>query len=146
MDKKIVATNRGAKFNYHFIESYEAGISLLGSEVKSIRLGKADLKEGYIKIEGNEIFLYNVNISPYEHISDKNYDGLRKRKLLMHSREIRSISEKANKKGLTLVPVELYLKNGKVKLGIALCRGKKTYDKREAIKEREIKREMERNS
>jgi len=146
MDKKIVATNRKARFNYHLIESYEAGISLLGSEVKSIRAGKADLKEGYVKIENNEIFLYNVNIAAYEHISDRKYDPLRKRKLLLHRSEIRKISEKVSQKGFALVPVELYLKKGKVKLELALGRGKKTYDKRETIKEREMKREMERES
>jgi len=144
MDRKIVATNRKARFNYHLIENYEAGISLLGSEVKSIRDGKADLKEGYVKIENNEMFLYNVNISAYEHISDRQYDPLRKRKLLLHKNEIKKISEKVTQGGLALVPVELYFKDGMVKLEIALGRGKKTYDKREAIKEREVKREMDR--
>ena len=118
----------------------------MGSEVKSIRAGKADLKEGYVKIENNEIFLYNVNIAAYEHISDRKYDPLRKRKLLLHRSEIRKISEKVSQKGFALVPVELYLKKGKVKLDLALGRGKKTYDKRETIKEREMKREMERES
>ena len=144
MDRKSAATNRKARFNYHLVENYEAGISLLGSEVKSIRDGKADLKEGYVKIENNEMFLYNVNISAYEHISDREYDPLRKRKLLLHRNEIKKISEKVTQGGLALVPVELYFKDGIVKLEIALGRGKKTYDKREAIKEREVKREMDR--
>jgi len=144
MDKKIVATNKKARFNYELLENYEAGISLLGSEVKSIRAGKVDLKEGYVKIENCEIFLYNVNVAAYEHISDKQYDPLRKRKLLLHRSEIKKIADKVSQKGVALVPVELYMKDGKVKLEISLARGKKTYDKREAIKEREMKREMER--
>jgi len=144
MDKKTAALNRKVHFDYHLTESFEAGISLLGSEVKSIRAGKVDLKEGYIKIENNEVFLYNVNISAYEHISERTYDPLRKRKLLLHKNEIKNISNKVSQKGFAIVPVEMYFKDGKVKLEISLAKGKKTYDKREAIKEREVKREMER--
>jgi SsrA-binding protein len=144
MGQKIISTNRKARFNYYLTESYEAGIALLGSEVKSLRAGRIDMNEGYIKIENDEIFLYNINILAYEHLSDRAYDPLRKRKLLLHSREIFKLRDAVAAKGLALVPVQIYFKGGIVKVEIALGSGKKLYDKRESIKKREMDREMER--
>lgn len=142
MDKEIIATNRKASFNYELLEKYEAGISLLGSEVKSIKAGHIDIKEGYITIAKGEAFLYNANISAYEHLSDRKYEPIRPRKLLLHKKEIAKLLEKISVKGLAVVPTEVYLKNGLVKIEIAVAKGKKRWDKREAIKEREVRREL----
>lgn len=142
MDKKIIATNRKAGFNYELLEKYEAGISLLGSEVKSIRAGHIDIKEGYVTIAKGEAFLYNANISAYEHLSDRKYDPVRQRKLLLHKKEIAKLLEKISIKSLAVVPTAVYLKNGLVKVEIAVAKGKKHWDKREAIKEREVRREL----
>ena len=141
---KPIATNRRARHNYFIEETYEAGISLLGSEVKTLRGGKASLQDAYAMIKGNEIFLLGVHIPPYPQASMQNHDPTRMRKLLLHKDEIRRLIGKMNEKGLTLVPLRLYFKGNKVKAELALAKGKKAYDKRQSIAEREAKREMAR--
>ncbi|MFH0947591.1 MAG: SsrA-binding protein SmpB [Elusimicrobiota bacterium] len=147
MNKKIISTNRKARFNYEIFETYEAGIVLDGGEVKSARDGKVDLKDGYVNIEKNEIFLYNINISPYKFTSgglEKEYNPQRPRKLLLHKKEIIKLQNKVNEKGFAIVPTEIYFRNGLVKVEIAVAKGKKLWDKRETIREREVEREMRR--
>ena len=140
---KIVAANKKAHFNYEILERYEAGISLLGSEVKSIREGRVSLKESYAEIRGNEIFLVSCHISPYEAANRFNHDPMRERRLLLHRREINRLTGKVKEKGLTLVPTRvLFNDKGRVKVEIALAKGKRAYQKKEAIKERDLKREM----
>lgn len=140
---KIVATNKKAHFNYEILERYEAGISLLGSEVKSIREGRVSLKESYAEIRGNEIFLVNCHISPYEAANRFNHDPMRVKKLLFHRREISRLAGKVKEKGLTLVPTRiLFNDKGRVKAEIALAKGKRAYQKKAAIKERDLEREM----
>jgi SsrA-binding protein len=143
---RILAANRKARFDYHIEETYEAGIALIGSEVKSIRQGGANLRDGYAAFERGELFLHNCHINPYLAASRFNPDPLRSRKLLMRSEEIRRLIGKVEEKGLTLVPLRLYLKGRLVKVEIALARGKKQYDRREDIKEREAEREVARMS
>lgn len=140
---KVIAKNSKAFFNYEIIDTYEAGISLLGSEVKSIREGRISLKESYAEIKEGEIFLVSCHISPYESANRFNHDPLRERKLLLHRREIKRLTGKIKEKGLTLVPTRVLLTDrGKVKIEISLAKGKKAYQKREAIKERDRDREM----
>ena len=141
---KIVATNRRARFDYEIVESFEAGVSLVGSEVKSLRSGKADLKDAYAAVERQEMWLFGVRISPYEFARDGGHEPERDRKLLLHRAEIDRIGAKLAEKGLTLIPVRMYFKQGKVKVELALARGKAQRDKRETIKQREADREMER--
>ncbi len=141
---RVIAQNRKARHLYFIEETFEAGIALLGTEVKSIRAGKVNLKDSYAHVENGELFLYNVHISPYDPANRFNHDPLRTRKLLMHRREIRSLIGKVKEKGYTLVPLSLYFKNGKVKVELALARGKKDVDKRQTIAERDARREMER--
>jgi len=142
---KIVADNRQARFRYEILETYEAGVELKGTEVKSIREGKANLRDGYALIRNGEAWLLNVHISPYEHSSDFfNHDPRRTRRLLLHKKEIRKLIGKVEQEGLTLVPLKMYFKRGFVKITIALGKGKKLHDKRESIKEREDKRDMAR--
>ncbi len=144
---KIVADNRQARFRYEILETYEAGVELKGTEVKSIREGKANLRDGYALIRNGEAWLLNVHISPYEHSSDFfNHDPRRTRRLLLHKKEIRKLIGKVEQEGLTLVPLKMYFNRGFVKITIALGKGKKLHDKRESIKEREDKREMARAS
>lgn len=143
--KKIVASNREAKYNYHLLEYYEAGISLLGAEVKSLRLGKANLKGSFARAEKSEVYLWNVHIAPYDP-NQKNYEPTRKRKLLLNRQEIDKLLGKTQEKGLTLVPTEIYFKRGKAKVMIALARGKKLFDKREQIKKREWERTKRRET
>lgn len=145
MGKKIIATNRKARFNFELLETFEAGIVLGGGEVKSARAGSVDLKDGYVSIEKNEVFLYNINISPYKFTSgglEKEYNPQRSRKLLLHKKEIVKLQNKVSEKGFAIVPTEVYFKNGLVKVEIAVAKGKKLWDKRESIKKREIEREM----
>lgn len=137
-----IATNRKAHHNYAIEETYEAGISLVGSEVKTLRGGKASLQDAYAVIRGSEIFLLGVHIPPYPQASMQNHDPTRMRKLLLHKEEIRRLIGKMNEKGLTLVPLRLYFKGNKVKAELALAKGKRSYDKRQSIAEREAKREM----
>lgn len=142
---KIVADNRQARFRYEILETYEAGIELKGTEVKSIREGKANLRDGYALIRNGEAWLLNMHISPYEHSSAFfNHDPRRTRRLLLHKKEIRKLIGKVEQEGLTLIPLKMYLKKGLVKLTIALGKGKKLHDKRESIKQRDDKREMAR--
>jgi SsrA-binding protein len=136
-----IAENRKAFHDYHLVETFEAGIVLLGTEVKAIREGRVNLRDSYARVEAGEVFLYNVNISPYSHRGYAAHEPLRKRKLLLHRDEIRKLTGKTVAKGMTLVPVRLYYKNGRVKVAVSLAKGKKDYDKRETIKRREADRE-----
>jgi SsrA-binding protein len=145
MDKKIIATNRKARFEYNLLEHYEAGIVLLGTEIKSIRARQASIAEAYVQIDGEEVWLINSHIPPYDPASRMNHDPKRKRKLLLNKREINQLWNGVRQKGLTIVPVEVYLKNGKAKMDIALARGKKIYDKPRDLADRDMKRDLERN-
>lgn len=142
---KIVTDNRKARFLYEILETYEAGIQLTGTEVKSIREGKVNLQDGYALIRGGEAWLLNAHISPYTGSGEYfNHDPRRTRKLLLHREEIRKLVGKVEQQGLTLVPLKMYLKRGLVKVSIALAKGKKLHDKRESIKRREDQRDMQR--
>ncbi len=141
---KVVAKNRKARHLYHIVETFESGIALQGTEVKSVREARVNLKDSFARVEKGELFLYNMHISPYEHGNRFNHDPLRPRKLLMHRREINRLGGYVQEKGLTLVPLSLYLRRGKVKVELALVRGKRDYDKRQDIAERDARREMER--
>jgi len=144
MAKTVVARNKKARHDYFIIETYEAGIQLTGTEIKSVRSGKVNLKDGYARIIGSEVWLYNVHISPYERGTYYNHDPLRPRKLLLRSEEIKRLIGKIKEKGLTLVPLEMYLKDNKwAKIELALVKGKTKHDKRESIAERDAKRAME---
>ncbi len=139
---KIVATNRKAYHDYEILETYEAGIVLKGTEVKSAKNGRINLKDSYAKIENGEVFLINAHISPYSHGNVYNHDPRRTRKLLLHKKEIMRLYGKVKEKGLTLIPLKAYIKNGKIKIELGLCKGKKVYDKRAEIKKRDLEREM----
>ncbi len=141
---KNIAFNRKARHDYHIEETYEAGIVLTGTEIKSIRAGMINLRDGYAKVENNEVFMYNVHISPYEKGNRYNHDPLRPRKLLLNKREIRKLLWKTQEKGLTLVPLRIYLTRGRAKVELAVARGKKLYDKREDIAKRDANREIQR--
>ena len=136
-----IAENRKAYHDYHLLETFEAGIVLLGTEVKAIREGRVNLRDSFARLDNGEIYLYNVNISPYSHRGYVDHEPLRPRKLLLHRNEIRKLIGKTVEKGMTLVPVRMYFKDGRVKVAISLARGKKEYDKRETIKRRESDRE-----
>jgi SsrA-binding protein len=144
MPPRDVATNRQASYRYHLLEKWEAGLVLQGTEVKALREGKAQIKDGYASVRDGEVWLYNVHIPPYGPASRENHEPERPRKLLMHKREIDRLIGKTREKGLTLVPTRLYFSGGRAKVEIALARGKDVGDKRQSIKEREMKREMER--
>jgi len=133
--------NRKAFHDFHLLETFEAGIVLLGTEVKAIREGRVNLRDSFARLEDGEVFLYNVNISPYSHRGYADHEPLRRRKLLLHRDEIRKLIGKTVEKGMTLVPVRLYYKKGRVKVAVSLAKGKKEYDKRETIKRREADRE-----
>jgi SsrA-binding protein len=142
---KIIADNRQARFQYEILETYEAGIQLMGTEVKSIRAGKTNLKDGFATIRNGEAFLMNVHISPHSTTRELfNHEPRRTRKLLMNRDEIRKLTARVDQDGLTLVPLKMYLKRGWVKIDIALARGKKLHDKREATRKREDQRDMQR--
>ena len=136
-----IAENRKAYHDFHLVESFEAGIALLGTEVKAIREGRVNLRDSFARVESGEVFLYNVNISSYSHRGSADHEPLRRRKLLLHRQEIRKLIGKTVEKGMTLVPVRLYFKNGRVKVAVSLAKGKKEYDKRETIKRRDTDRE-----
>jgi SsrA-binding protein len=136
-------TNKKAYFDYQISETFEAGINLYGFEVKAVRLGKADLTGSFVRIIGNEAYLVNANILPYQSGQMENYDAQRTRKLLLHKKELISLKSKADGQGLTLVPVSLYLKHGFIKLEIGLGKGKKKFDKRESIKKKDVQRNIE---
>ena len=144
MAEKVYANNRKAYHDYHLEETYEAGMVLTGTEVKSIRAGRINLKDSYARIDNNELWLHNMHISPYEQGNRFNHDPLRKRKLLMHRHEINRLIGLTREKGYTLVPTKVYTNKGYIKVEIALARGKRLYDKRAALKEKEAKREIER--
>jgi len=144
MADKTIATNRQARYNYAILESFEAGIELKGTEVKSLRAGKASINDSFARPEGNEIFLYNMHIPPYEFGNRENPDPLRPRKLLLHKNQIRRLIGEIASKKLALIPLKAYFKEGIVKVELALAKGKKLYDKREAIKKRESDRELRR--
>ena len=139
-----IATNRQARHRYNLLDKWEAGLVLTGTEVKSLRDGKAQIKDGYAALRDGEVWLHNVHIPPYAPASRENHEPERPRKLLMHKNEIERLIGKTRGKGLTLVPTRMYFRGGRAKVEIALARGKDVGDKRQAIKEREMKREMER--
>lgn len=138
---KLLADNRKAGYDYAFLDTWEAGVVLLGTEVKAIREGQVNLRDSYARVEGSEVWMYNVHVSPYSHRGYAGHEPLRRRKLLLNRAEIRKLIGKTVEKGLTLVPTRMYLKNGRVKVNVALARGKKSHDKRETIKRREADRE-----
>ena len=139
---KVVASNREAYHNYHILETHECGIALTGTEVKSIREGRCNLKDGYAQIRKSEAWLMNVHISPYSHGNRENHDPTRARKLLLHRGEIDKLAGKVQEKGLTLVPTRMYFKGGRIKVEIGVAKGKKLYDKRETEKRRDADREV----
>ena len=136
-----IAENRKASHDFHLLETFEAGLVLLGTEVKAIREGRVNLRDSYARVEDGEVFLYNVHISPYSHRGYADHEPLRRRKLLLHRDEIRKLIGKTVEKGMTLVPVRVYFKNGRVKVAVSLAKGKRDYDKRETIRRRETDRE-----
>lgn len=142
---KLVANNKKAYHDYFIEEKYECGISLAGTEVKSIRQGKVSVKEAYVEIEGGEAWIEGMNISPYDHGNLFNRDPVRKRKLLLHKNEILKLAQAVQQDGYTIVPLSVYFKRGKVKVEIGLAKGKHNYDKRQDIRRRDVTREMERN-
>ena len=144
MDIKVVATNRKASHEFFLFERYEAGIVLQGSEIKSIRGGQISLAEAYIRVDGREAWLMDAHIAPYEQANRFNHEPLRPRKLLLHRSEIRRLWDDVRQKGATVVPIRVYLKEGRAKVEIALAKGKKLYDKRETIAKRDAEREIER--
>jgi len=144
MNEKIIATNRKAYHEFFILDKFEAGIELLGSEVKSLREGSGNLKEGYVVIRDGNAVLIGVHISPYSHTGFQGHDPLRDRQLLLNKREISKLVKKVSEKGLTLIPLRMYFKNGWVKVEIGLAKGKHHYDKKDSIKKRDIKRETER--
>ena len=140
-ERKVIAENRKARHDYHVLETWEAGVALLGTEVKAIREGRVNLRDSYARVDNGEIWMLNVHISPYSHRGSAEHSELRERKLLMHRHEIRKLVGQTAEKGLTLVPLELYFKKGRVKVLIALAKGKQAHDKRETIRKREVDRE-----
>ena len=136
-----IAENRKAFHDYHILETFEAGIALLGTEVKGIREGQANLRDSFARVDRGEVWLFNVHINPYSHRGYVDHDPKRKRRLLLHKHEIRKLIGKTVEKGLTLVPTKMYFKNGKVKVAIALAKGKDVHDKRETLRRREVDRE-----
>ncbi|MDD2604903.1 MAG: SsrA-binding protein SmpB [Desulfobacterales bacterium] len=141
---KNIAENRKARHEYFIEDTWEAGMVLLGTEVKALREGRANLRDAYARIKKGEVWVYQLHISPYSHASYDNHDPLRPRKLLLNRGEIRRLTAKTNETGHTLIPLKLYFKNGKVKLLLALAKGKRKYDKREAIRQRDAQRDLER--
>jgi SsrA-binding protein len=141
---KVVSTNRKAKFEYFLIETFEAGIALQGSEIKSIRAGQVSLTEAYVQIDGQEAWLMGAHVSPYEQANRFNHDPLRPRRLLLHKKEIRQLWDSVRQKGMTIVPTRVYLKEGRAKVEVALARGKKSYDKRDTIAKRDRERDSAR--
>lgn len=142
--KKIVCQNRKARHDYFILDRYEAGMVLLGTEVKSLRLGRGNLKDSYARIRDGEVFLYNMHIGAYPFAAHGNHDPLRVRKLLLHKEEIKRLTGKVQEKGQALIPLDVYFKGGRAKLTLALTKGKRKYDKRQAIRKREEERELQR--
>jgi len=144
MGEKVVSSNRKAGFEYFLLERFEAGIALQGTEIKSIRNGQMSLQESYVQIDGNNAFLINAHIAPYNPANRYNHDPLRPRRLLLHKKQIRTLWNEVRQKGVTIVPVKVYLKDGRAKLEIAVAKGKKNYDKRDSIAQRDMERETRR--
>ena len=142
--KKIVTENRKARYNYFIEDTYEAGMVLVGTEVKSLRIGRVNLKDSYAKIKDGEVFVYQVHIGAYPFAQENNHEPLRPRKLLLKKLEIKKLYGKVNEMGYTLIPLSIYFKKGKAKMTLALARGKRKYDKRESIRRRDQKRELDR--
>jgi SsrA-binding protein len=139
--RRVIAENRKARHDYHVLDTWESGIALLGTEVKAIREGRVNLRDSYAKVQNGEVWMMNVHISPYSHRGYADHTEKRQRKLLLHRHEIRKLVGRTVEKGLTLVPLELYFKNGRVKVLLALAKGKQAHDKRETIRRREVDRE-----
>jgi len=139
--EKLIADNRKAFHDFHILETFEAGVALLGTEVKAIREGRVNLRDSYAHPDGGEIWAYNIHISPYSHRGYAEHEPTRRRKLLLHREEIRKLIGKTTERGMTLVPTRMYFKNGRVKLAVGLAKGKKEHDKRETIRRREAERE-----
>ena len=139
--QRVVADNRKAFHDYHVLDTWEAGVALLGTEVKAIREGRVNLRDSFARLERGEIWLMNVHISPYSHTGYAHHEERRQRKLLLHRHEIQKLAGKVNEKGLTLVPLQMYFKNGRIKVALALVKGKQAHDKRETIRRREVDRE-----
>lgn len=144
MPEKTATVNRKARYEYHILETFEAGIELTGTEVKSLRAGKANIQDGYARVENGELLLYNMHISPYDQGNRFNHEPKRPRRLLMHKQEIMKLLGKVREKGFSLVPLKVYFRHGWAKVEIALARGKKLYDRREDVAERDAKRDMDR--
>ena len=144
MSLKVIATNRKARHDYYLFDTYEAGISLLGSEIKSIRAGHVSIKEAFVRTDGEQAWLMDAHISTYDQANRYNHEPRRPRKLLLHKKEIKNLYDDVRKKSVTIIPTRLYLKNGLAKVEIAVARGKKKYDKRQAIAERDTQRIIER--
>ncbi len=142
--RKLIAKNKKALFNYFVLDKYEAGMVLMGTEVKSLRMGKTHLKDAYGRIANGEVFVHQMHIGPYPFASYDNHDPLRPRKLLLHNYEINKLYGKVNEQGLSLIPLDVYFRNGKVKMTIALCKGKRLHDKRDAIRDRDSRRDFDR--
>jgi SsrA-binding protein len=145
MGVKVISTNRKASHEYFLYDQFEAGLVLKGSEIKSIRARQISIKEAYIAIDQGEAWLVDAHIAPYNPASRENHDPTRRRKLLLHRKEIEKLNDGLSQKGLTIIPLKLYLKNGRAKIELALARGKKNYDKRAAIAKRDAEREIQRN-
>ena len=139
--QRVIADNRKARHDYHILETYEAGVALLGTEVKAIREGRVNLRDSYARTDGGEVWMMNVHISPYSHRGYADHAETRQRKLLLHRHEIRKLIGRTAEKGLTLVPLQMYFKKGRVKVLVGLARGKQAHDKRETIRRREVDRE-----
>lgn len=144
MNIKVLASNRKARFEYFLLDSFEAGIVLKGSEIKSIRAGQVSLVESYVQVDGKQAWLVNAHVAPYNPSSRFNHDPKRARKLLLHKKEIKQLFNAIKQKGVTIIPVKIYLKDGKAKLEISIAKGKKLYDKREDIAKRDMERELSR--
>ena len=144
MSKKVIARNRKAKFEYLLLDNFEAGVVLKGSEIKSVRARQISIAEAYMQTNGREAWLINAHIAPYDPASRQNHDPKRKRKLLLNKKEIRKIWQAVKQKGLTIIPTEIYLKNGLAKINISLAKGKKLYDKRREIAKKDMQRDIDR--
>ena len=142
--RKVVSTNRKARHDYELLDTFEAGLVLMGSEIKSIRAGRVNLREGYVQVRDDELWLVNVHIAPYDEAGDFGHEPLRPRKLLLHRKEINRIISRVQERGLTIVPTIMYLTHGLAKVEIALARGKKQYDKRDTLRKRSSERQIQR--
>ena len=143
-NEKVVATNRKAQHDYFLLETLEAGIALQGSEIKSIRAGQISLKEAYVRIDGEQAWLVNAHVAPYDPASRENHDPLRDKKLLLHKKEIKKLWDEVRQKGTTIIPLRVYLSRGRAKVEIAVAKGKRKYDKRQDLKKKDAQREIDR--